>query len=256
MDRSALCLQLWLFGCFEWTSAQLAWGSAGQTSSWPWFCLISVFTGMEAPLWSVSILMMALMQEQRNESLMSSLFSVQDCGFFPFSWTLGFVLPVVLTRLQRAECHAGSWQQSYVSSEVQAGSGWRESLLPDPWSVILLRSVREQTPLVQLRCLLSLLSQGIKPDSFYKVKVPELKEIIEGCIRMNKDERYEWERASWDQHRLHKCCIFSSPWNKLFPVFSLHNKLTGTFLVSCLYFSRTTVRPIRSIFTLISWKWI
>lgn len=31
--------------------------------------------------------------------------------------------------------------------------------------------------------------QGNKPDSFYKVKVPELKEIIEGCIRMNKDER-------------------------------------------------------------------
>lgn len=33
-------------------------------------------------------------------------------------------------------------------------------------------------------------TSGIKPDSFHKVKVPELKEIIEGCIRMNKDERY------------------------------------------------------------------
>ncbi|XP_054656254.1 serine/threonine-protein kinase WNK4 isoform X2 [Dunckerocampus dactyliophorus] len=33
-------------------------------------------------------------------------------------------------------------------------------------------------------------TSGIKPDSFYKVKVPELKEIIEGCIRMNKGERY------------------------------------------------------------------
>ncbi|KAL2100559.1 hypothetical protein ACEWY4_002320 [Coilia grayii] len=30
----------------------------------------------------------------------------------------------------------------------------------------------------------------MKPDSFLKVKVPELKEIIEGCIRTNKDERY------------------------------------------------------------------
>lgn len=30
----------------------------------------------------------------------------------------------------------------------------------------------------------------MKPDSFYKVKVPELKEIIEGCIRNNNDERY------------------------------------------------------------------
>ncbi|XP_011615677.2 serine/threonine-protein kinase WNK4 isoform X2 [Takifugu rubripes] len=33
-------------------------------------------------------------------------------------------------------------------------------------------------------------TSGIKPDSFYKVKVPELKEIIGGCIRMNNDERY------------------------------------------------------------------
>lgn len=32
-------------------------------------------------------------------------------------------------------------------------------------------------------------SQGIKPDSFYKVKVPELKEIIEGCIRTKSSER-------------------------------------------------------------------
>lgn len=41
------------------------------------------------------------------------------------------------------------------------------------------------------RFLSRLFSQGMKPDSFYKVKVPELKEIIEGCIRMNKDERYQ-----------------------------------------------------------------
>ncbi|KAK2836175.1 hypothetical protein Q7C36_014044, partial [Tachysurus vachellii] len=33
-------------------------------------------------------------------------------------------------------------------------------------------------------------TSGMKPDSFFKVKVPELKEIIEGCIRMNKQERY------------------------------------------------------------------
>lgn len=38
-------------------------------------------------------------------------------------------------------------------------------------------------------------SQGNKPDSFYKVKVPELKEIIGGCIRMNNDERYKREQA-------------------------------------------------------------
>ncbi|XP_015282075.1 PREDICTED: serine/threonine-protein kinase WNK4 [Gekko japonicus] len=33
-------------------------------------------------------------------------------------------------------------------------------------------------------------TSGMKPNSFYKVKVPELKEIIEGCIRMDKRERY------------------------------------------------------------------
>lgn len=32
-------------------------------------------------------------------------------------------------------------------------------------------------------------SQGIKPNSFSKVKVPELREIIEGCIRTNSNER-------------------------------------------------------------------
>ncbi|CAJ0962784.1 unnamed protein product [Ranitomeya imitator] len=33
-------------------------------------------------------------------------------------------------------------------------------------------------------------SQGVKPASFDKVAIPEVKEIIEGCIRQNKDERY------------------------------------------------------------------
>ncbi|KAJ7992566.1 hypothetical protein DPEC_G00280020 [Dallia pectoralis] len=33
-------------------------------------------------------------------------------------------------------------------------------------------------------------TSGIKPDSFFKVKVPELKEIIEGCIRINTIQRY------------------------------------------------------------------
>ncbi|NXX20167.1 WNK4 kinase, partial [Podargus strigoides] len=33
-------------------------------------------------------------------------------------------------------------------------------------------------------------TSGLKPSSFYKVKVLELKEIIEGCIRMDKNERY------------------------------------------------------------------
>ncbi|XP_059927159.1 serine/threonine-protein kinase WNK4-like [Gadus macrocephalus] len=33
-------------------------------------------------------------------------------------------------------------------------------------------------------------TSGIKPDSFFKVKDPELKEIIEGCIQTNSSERY------------------------------------------------------------------
>ncbi|XP_078233879.1 serine/threonine-protein kinase WNK4 isoform X2 [Pogona vitticeps] len=33
-------------------------------------------------------------------------------------------------------------------------------------------------------------TSGLKPNSFAKVKVPELKEIIEGCIRMNRNQRY------------------------------------------------------------------
>ncbi|KAJ3607577.1 hypothetical protein NHX12_024628 [Muraenolepis orangiensis] len=33
-------------------------------------------------------------------------------------------------------------------------------------------------------------TSGIKPDSFFKVKVPELKDIIEGCIHMDKEERH------------------------------------------------------------------
>ncbi|TSK13355.1 Serine/threonine-protein kinase WNK1 [Bagarius yarrelli] len=33
-------------------------------------------------------------------------------------------------------------------------------------------------------------TSGVKPSSFDKVAIPEVKEIIEGCIRQNKDERY------------------------------------------------------------------
>ncbi|KAF1380250.1 hypothetical protein PFLUV_G00184880 [Perca fluviatilis] len=33
-------------------------------------------------------------------------------------------------------------------------------------------------------------TNGVKPDSFFKVKVPELKEIIEGCIRTDSNERF------------------------------------------------------------------
>ncbi|KAE8613546.1 hypothetical protein XENTR_v10007754 [Xenopus tropicalis] len=39
-------------------------------------------------------------------------------------------------------------------------------------------------------CLTHDCPQGVKPASFDKVAIPEVKEIIEGCIRQNKDERY------------------------------------------------------------------
>lgn len=37
---------------------------------------------------------------------------------------------------------------------------------------------------------MQLFFQGTKPNSFYKVKMPEVKEIIEGCIRTDKNERW------------------------------------------------------------------
>lgn len=45
--------------------------------------------------------------------------------------------------------------------------------------------------LVQNYSLLSVSVQGVKPGSFDKVAIPEVKEIIEGCIRTNKDERWD-----------------------------------------------------------------
>ena len=36
---------------------------------------------------------------------------------------------------------------------------------------------------------LCVILQGVKPASFDKVAIPEVKEIIEGCIQTNKDER-------------------------------------------------------------------
>lgn len=129
MDR----LQLGLFGCFQWTSARVALVSAGQTSSlWPWFCLISVFTGTGALLWSMFTLMMALIKQKRRRNSVSYEYSSLLCvkehrrlrGVFPCSWTLRFCFPpVVLTRLQsRMSC----WLVADVAQVVryqQVGSG-------------------------------------------------------------------------------------------------------------------------------------
>lgn len=50
----------------------------------------------------------------------------------------------------------------------------------------------------------------MKPGSFDKVAIPEVKEIIEGCIRTNKDERCDTETLSDKEKQLNKkkVCIF------------------------------------------------
>lgn len=48
--------------------------------------------------------------------------------------------------------------------------------------------------------------QGVKPGSFDKVAIPEVKEIIEGCIRTNKDER--WSKKSGKHHAFYPMLWF------------------------------------------------
>lgn len=50
--------------------------------------------------------------------------------------------------------------------------------------------------------------QGVKPGSFDKVAIPEVKEIIEGCIRTNKDER--WGRKYRKHHAFYPMLWFES----------------------------------------------
>lgn len=51
------------------------------------------------------------------------------------------------------------------------------------------KSKFKDPPLLMCFCCYFYVSQGVKPASFDKVAIPEVKEIIEGCIRQNKDER-------------------------------------------------------------------
>lgn len=48
--------------------------------------------------------------------------------------------------------------------------------------------------------------QGVKPGSFDKVAIPEVKEIIEGCIRTNKDER--WSKKYRKHHAFYPMLWF------------------------------------------------
>lgn len=55
----------------------------------------------------------------------------------------------------------------------------------------------------------------MKPGSFDKVAIPEVKEIIEGCIRQNKDERSLTEQVQGGLPHYKKClfahCLFHLP---------------------------------------------
>lgn len=89
----------------------------------------------------------------------------------------------------------------YLDSAGSYLLGWEPKAPPGAWIQMPngvwppqgnVLSVGAPTNLLEPRWRLTgaaCLPQGLKPSSFYKVKVPELKEIIEGCIRMDKDER-------------------------------------------------------------------
>lgn len=49
----------------------------------------------------------------------------------------------------------------------------------------------------------------MKPGSFDKVAIPEVKEIIEGCIRTNKDERCDKETLNDKEKKLLKKSAFA-----------------------------------------------
>lgn len=57
------------------------------------------------------------------------------------------------------------------------------------------RGVKQRARALRASC--NLLPQGTKPNSFYKVKMPEVKEIIEGCIRTDKNERWGTGGRLW-----------------------------------------------------------
>ncbi|KAL7982261.1 hypothetical protein Chor_009859 [Crotalus horridus] len=73
-------------------------------------------------------------------------------------------------------------------------------IIEDIWvnvenAVVLVALVKKPVREIMRQIILSSLmfnmfNKGVKPASFDKVAIPEVKEIIEGCIRQNKDERY------------------------------------------------------------------
>ncbi|CAL8288730.1 unnamed protein product [Boreogadus saida] len=73
--------------------------------------------------------------------------------------------------------------QTWKSQEAEAGTEGRRRERR--------RTIRPQ-PIqdCNVRKNMGLQQEGIKPDGFFKVKDPELKEIIEGCIQTNSSKRY------------------------------------------------------------------
>ncbi|KAI3359462.1 hypothetical protein L3Q82_013780 [Scortum barcoo] len=58
------------------------------------------------------------------------------------------------------------------------------------FGMCILEMATSEYPYSECQNAAQIYRKGIKPDSFSKVKVPELKEIIEGCIRTNSSERF------------------------------------------------------------------
>lgn len=75
---------------------------------------------------------------------------------------------------------------------------------------------------------MQLFSQGTKPNSFYKVKMPEVKEIIEGCIRTDKNERWgpPGQRGRGDEARV---AAGSAPHFSTVPRFTIQDLLAHAF---------------------------
>ncbi|PWA18276.1 hypothetical protein CCH79_00017824 [Gambusia affinis] len=58
------------------------------------------------------------------------------------------------------------------------------------FGMCMLEMATSEYPYSECQNAAQIYRRGVKPASFDKVAIPEVKEIIEGCIRTNKDERY------------------------------------------------------------------
>ncbi|RVE70099.1 hypothetical protein OJAV_G00084330 [Oryzias javanicus] len=100
----------------------------------------------------------------------------------------------------------GHAEEGLVRQERDRGSGTPEFMAPEMYEekydeavdvyafgMCMLEMATSEYPYHECRNAAQIyrkVTNGIKPDSFFKVEVPELKEIIEGCIRTRSSERF------------------------------------------------------------------